>query len=192
MTDTYPVAVTDGSNKTKYYHFRLKRFGLETRDGITWKGRTNKRKMKKIERFADKKHLKYYIDNEYGKRSSNYRKTFFANINPAFGNTYFCAYCGKPVGKEKITVDHLFPVGKVSRDIRLQKRIRWFGIKDVNSAKNLVPACSRCNQAKSTKMGIWLIKGYIGKHQKLWFFRWTVRFLVIAALIYLVFSFISL
>ena len=183
MADIYPVAVTNGSNKTKYYRFRLRRFGLETRDGVTWKGRADKRRMKKIECFADRKHLKYYVDNEYGKRSSNYRKTFFANTSPAYGNTYFCAYCGRPVGKRKITVDHLFPVGKVSRDIRLQKRIKRLGIRDVNSAKNLVPACNRCNQEKGTKMGMWVLKGYIGRHQKLWFLRWLIRILVITAIV---------
>ena len=62
-----------------------------------------------------------------------------------------------------MTVDHLYPVAKVSRDPALQKKLKRQGIDDLNSEKNLVAACYRCNQAKAAQMGPWIRKGKIGR-----------------------------
>lgn len=183
----YPIAVANGRNHIRHFRFRLHSFGLYyNHEDNAYKGNVSRRKMRKIEQYCNRKHLKFYIDNEYGKRSTNYRQTFFSGNSPAFGNHYFCAYCGSPVRADKITIDHLFPVGKVSKDLHLQKKMKLLGIPSVNSSRNLVPACGRCNRKKSTKMGIWIIRGFIGKFQFLWYLRWTVRILVVLLLLSLI------
>lgn len=184
MGQTYPIAVENSKNKTFYFDFRLRMYGL-TRDGSRYTGHVSRRKMGKIERYCRRKHLKYYIDNEYGKRSSNYRQIFFQNSIPAFGSYYFCAYCGFPVRKDKVTVDHLYPNAKAQKSLGIQHWMKLMGIPDVNSPKNLVPACRRCNQHKAAKMGIWIFAGYIGKIRLLWYVRWTIRFIVLAGVLWL-------
>lgn len=184
MGQTYPIAVENSKNKTFYFDFRLRMYGL-TRDGSRYTGHVSRRKMGKIERYCRRKHLKYYIDNEYGKRSSNYRQIFFQNSIPAFGSYYFCAYCGFPVRKDKVTVDHLYPIAKAQKSLGIQHWMKLMGIPDVNSPKNLVPACRRCNQHKAAKMGIWIFAGYIGKIRLLWYVRWTIRFIVLAGALWL-------
>ena len=109
----------------------------------------------------------------------DYRKTFFSNNPPVIHNNYFCAYCGKLVNKENITVDHLYPIGAVKKDPKLQKKLKRKGIKDINDKKNLVPACRTCNKKKSANLGIWIIKGKIGKHQFLWIIRHLIRLIII-------------
>ena len=123
--------------------------------------------------------MKFYIDNRYGTRGSSYRARFLRNNDPVLGMFYFCAYCGRPVSKKYVTVDHLYPVAKVSRDPALQKKLRRQGIDDLNSEKNLVPACYRCNQAKAAQMGPWIRKGKIGRHAWVWILRWVLRITLI-------------
>lgn len=57
-------------------------------------------------------------------------------------------------------------------------------MESINDLRNLVAACSRCNSKKSAKMGIWIIRGKIGRHQHLWIFRHIVRIAVISFLIW--------
>ncbi len=163
----YPVIVENGRRSTWRYSFKLHNLGL-VRDHDhpgTFKGKVEtKRELSRISRFCNRKQLKFYIDNSYGRRSSNYRSDFFYFNKPIFFGRYFCAYCGKPQSASKITVDHLYPIGKVRKDLRLQKRLSILGIDDINSEKNLVPACEKCNKKKGTKMGAWIINGMIGKH----------------------------
>lgn len=123
---------------------------------------------------------------KFGERSRDYRKTFFSHNKPVFGRYYFCAYCGMPVTAKELEVDHLYPVAKVRGSAALQKKLKLMGAVSVNSLCNLVPACHRCNKKKSAHMGAWILLGRIGRHQKLWFFRWVVRFTVLAAVIVLV------
>jgi hypothetical protein len=129
-------------------------------------------------------HLKYRINDDFSERSVNYRYHFFKNYAPAFKDMYFCSYCGRLARKDKITVDHLYPVGVAKRSIKLQKKLYKKGIKNINDIKNLVPACKSCNSRKSAKMGWWIVKGKIGKNQHMWIFRHIVRIIIIGIVIY--------
>lgn len=44
------------------------------------------------------------------------------------------------------------------------------GIHNINDVKNLISSCSKCNSRKSDKMGLWIIKGEIGRHFGYWIF----------------------
>lgn len=174
-----PVVVDCRSQGILRYHFRLRRFGLDRGEGKKYRGLVAERKLERLKAYCREKHLKFYIDNRYGTRGSSYRARFLRNNDPVLGMFYFCAYCGRPVSKKYVTVDHLYPVAKVSRDPALQKKLRRQGIDDLNSEKNLVPACYRCNQAKAAQMGPWIRKGKIGRHAWVWILRWVLRITLI-------------
>lgn len=140
------------------------------------------RQYKKALRFCRWHGLKTELGS-FGIRSTDYRRKFFAANPPAFGKYYFCSYCGMPVTKKEVQVDHLYPVDKVKSSAVLQERLRRKGASSVNSLINLVPACKRCNQKKSAHMGFWILLGQIGRHQRLWFIRWPVRLAIIITVI---------
>lgn len=170
-----PVAVDCRSRFPFRYHFRLRRFGLRRSEDKRYRGTLSERKMERLREYCRQKHIKFYIDNEYGTRDAGYRARFFRNHAPVFGLFYFCAYCGRPLSKKRVTVDHLYPVAKVSRDPELQKKLKRQGIRELNSEKNLVAACYRCNQAKAAQMGAWIRKGKLGRHAWIWVVRWMLR-----------------
>lgn len=99
-------------------------------------------------------------------RSSDYRKNFFQlNHGP-----YFCVYCGRRLKKEYMQIDHIVPVSQVkkSRYARFLLKIR--NIKNVNDERNLVPSCRKCNMKKGDSIGLWYIRGMLGKkygHKKI-------------------------
>lgn len=179
-----PVVVDCRDRGRLRWHFKLRRFGLEHGDGTKYRGLLTERRTERLKEYCRENHLKFYIDNRYGTRGSGYRARFLRNHAPVLGCFYFCAYCGKPLSKKRLTVDHLYPVAKVSRDPRLQKKLHRQGIDDLNSEKNLVPACYRCNQAKAANMGAWIRRGKIGRHAWIWVLRWLLRLLVLAALLF--------
>ena len=178
-----PVVVDCRSRGILRYHFRLRRFGLDRGEGKKYRGLVTERKLERLKAYCREKHLKFYIDNRYGTRGSSYRARFLRNNDPVLGMFYFCAYCGRPVSKKYVTVDHLYPVAKVSRDPALQKKLRRQGIDDFNSEKNLVPACYRCNQKKAAQMGAWIRKGKIGRHAWVWVLRWMLRIAVLVTIV---------
>ena len=113
-------------------------------------------------------------------RSTSYRKDFFATNKGLLGGwLYFCAYCGKPLTRKKVQVDHhiainyvkhnplqklYFGIGNVFSNIggSLLHGKNWKKNEGVNVSYNLLPACARCNQKKSDKGGIWIVRGMIG------------------------------
>ena len=81
-------------------------------------------------------------------RGDNYRYEFMkANPGIIVKGLYFCVYCGKPITKKGMQVDHIKPINLGGR----------------NWTPNLAPACVKCNQAKKAKAGMWTVRGYIGK-----------------------------
>lgn len=177
-----PVVVDCRSKGILRYHFRLRRFGLDRGEEKKYRGLVAERRLERIEEYCRQKHLKFYIDNRYGTRGSSYRARFLRHHDPVLGLFYFCAYCGRPVSKKHVTVDHLYPVAKVSRDLALQRKLKWQGIDDLNSEKNLVPACYRCNQKKAAQMGAWIRRGKIGRHAWVWMLRWMMRLVILAVI----------
>ena len=94
----------------------------------------DKNKIKKIKRYCNKKKLRYNLINSSFERGSAYRRTFF-NSNKSVHNHYFCAYCGRYIPKEKITVDHIIPIYSVKYSPFKQKILKMFGINNINCEK---------------------------------------------------------
>lgn len=117
------------------------------------------------------------------KRSNNYRKNFFNRYHGILRTKiYHCSYCGRLLSKKKVRVDHLIPVGQVKEAGAGRIMMFLTGIRDVNDTRNLVPSCESCNNRKSSKMGMWIIRGAIGKHYIVWF---VLKATILAAAIYI-------
>lgn len=118
-------------------------------------------------------------------RGKDYRKTFFENKKGVFGSdVYLCAYCGRPIHKKKVTVDHLIPCHKVKHWGFGRLLMFMSGIRNVNDSKNLVAACHHCNSSKGSKMGFWLIRGMLGRHAFFWLFFWLLVFCILGLMIW--------
>ena len=181
----YPVTVSNRGEFTRKQKRQLKRLGLIW-DGYEFNGLLKReKKIEKIRSYCKAEKLNFKIKNSMGNRSANYRSKFFTHHSPNFlGSFYICAYCGKLLSKKNVTVDHLYPIGQVSRSVKYQKKLKKKGIQNINSAENLVPACERCNMKKGDKAGLWILRGKLGRHTSIWLIRWTMELLILAALIY--------
>jgi len=121
-------------------------------------------------------------------RSGDYRDTFFKEYKPAVPAKYRCAYCGRKFIRRKITVDHIFPVNKLMYQQTTRDAAKLYGISGANDAKNLVAACRRCNSKKGTKMGLWIVRGFLGRSELLWKIRKLARIAIIAVIYYEIFG----
>lgn len=152
----------------------------------------DKDKIKRIKKYCNKRNLNYNLINSNYERGSAYRRTFFS-ANKGIHEHYFCAYCGRYIPKEKITVDHIIPIYSVKYSPTKQKILKLIGINNINCEKNLTPACFSCNRKKGTRGGIWSIRGMFGKNQYFWILRHIICFSLLNYLLYYIFSnFLSL
>ena len=174
----YPVVIECYKNKKRRYKYKFRLYGLKWNGIDAFVVRLNKKNYAALSYYCAGKHLKIYINNEYGTRSFDYRKRFFDANPPVIRNMYFCAYCGRLRRKRDITIDHLYPVGCAKKSIKLQKKLSNMGIENINDIKNLVPACERCNKSKSNRMGAWIVKGKIGRHPMIWVARHFLRIII--------------
>lgn len=102
------------------------------------------------------------LDSRYS-RDNLYRKAFFERYHGFFG-IYRCAYCGIPMRKKNVTVDHIVPVAQSADSKKSRLFLKYIGAKNINSVKNLTPCCRRCNSSKGSIRSLRLfIKGYSGK-----------------------------
>jgi 5-methylcytosine-specific restriction endonuclease McrA len=127
--------------------------------------KVDKYEKNKIIRKAKWRGIKYRCYEERWSRSSDYRRKFIK----VYKAPYRCRYCNRKLKEEDMVVDHVIPVAKVKKNknhARLLLKIK--GIEDVNDLKNLVASCDKCNGTKRDKMGIWLIKAWIGKFDFYW------------------------
>lgn len=171
---TIPIKVCDGREKAYDHRGKLKYFDLKYKDHM-WTGNVSNHNYKKILKYCNMHGLKFEINNSFGKRGTNYRTTFFKYNTPPIGNFYFCAYCGRLISEKKITIDHIYPVYRVNKSQRLQKKLKRTGATSVNDWQNLVAACMSCNLRKGTQTGLWILKAKLGKHAGFWTFRWMLR-----------------
>lgn len=167
----------------------LKTYGLQMNENGVYEGCLNKRDYKKLNAICLRKKLKLRLNNNFTIRSTDYRKKFFLENPPIFFNHYFCAYCGRIVGTKKITVDHLYPVNSTKKSLALQEKLKNKGYSNINDIKNLVPACKTCNSLKSDKLGIWIIRGKIGRIQSLWVPRHLIRITCLIIFISYIYTF---
>lgn len=131
--------------------------------------------IKQIRRYCNKRNLRFNLININYERGSAYRRTFF-NTNKGVHNHYFCAYCGRYIPKDEITVDHIIPIYSVKYSSWKQKILKLCGINNINCEKNLTPSCFNCNRKKGTKGGLWILRGLTGKNQYFWYLRHAVMF----------------
>jgi hypothetical protein len=50
----------------------------------------------------------------------------------------------------------------------VRDRAKKYGIMKTNCSENLVCACRRCNSKKGTKMGLWIPRAFLGRHEGFW------------------------
>ena len=163
-----------------FHKKRLTGFGLVYGEGYFY-GTVSGWKLRKIRRYCSEEKLRLDISSGFTERSGYYRRKFMATHNPQIGPFYICAYCGKLLLKKNVTVDHLYPVKEAARDPRVMKKLRRMKIYNVNDQKNLVCACEHCNKKKAAKMGLWVIRGKIGRHTWVWIIRYLVRVGILSA-----------
>lgn len=183
-----PVGISSRKKLTKGQIRKLNNAGLKW-NGYEYYGIVDKRASKRLKNYCDRNGIRFKVRNDFGERRPDYRSTFFKNNKPAFGDKYICAYCGRLLKREKVTVDHLYPVGKVNESMRLQKKLQRKNILNVNDRQNLVSSCEDCNKKKGKKLGGWIIRGKIGRYKWLWVLRYIMRtavFCVAIIIIYLV------
>lgn len=141
-----------------------------------------------IKDYCRRNRLKYRIGGDYGKRGTDYRRKYFEKNKPVFGKYYLCTYCGRPVKRSKVTIDHIYPVNEVAHNLKLQKKLTRIGYQDVNDVRNLVPACETCNKRKSAKMGSWIAKAKLFHNQYMRLFGDVVEVgILVFAVIYIIF-----
>ncbi len=151
-----------------------------------------------IKKWCQKNHAKC-VD-MFGVRSMDYRQTLFesstqyktlkglkAILNKGCRRAYRCVYCGRFVPQCDIEVDHLYPVSKVASSEKLQNILKKKHCRDVNDYRNLVPACRKCNRKKGAKMGLWIFRGKLGRHEGYWGFRKFIKWFFILLLIFIIF-----
>lgn len=175
--NTIKCQIKNGRSST--YPFRK----LLSQEGFQWK-RTGKKtglwekdctqyELRKYKRFCKNHSLKFLECDPQYMRSSNYRSLFFKQSRPDRGDKYRCVYCGKLLYSDHVTVDHIIPVNKVLRSNqkkKYRKYLKWIGASNVNDMKNLAPACSSCNLKKSDSGGLWILRGFLGRHFAYWTF----------------------
>lgn len=115
-------------------------------------------------------------------RSTNYRRNFFNRYHGILGTgIYHCSYCGKLLTKKRLRVDHLIPIYRVKEAGIGRVIMSLHGIRDINDTRNLVPSCESCNSRKGSKMGLWIVRGAVGRHYIFWF---ILKLTIFAAMIY--------
>ena len=72
--------------------------------------------------------------------------------NTSYRQTYF-----------RYNLPNAHPIGK-KRNTLWQKKLP----NGVNDKTNLVAACRHCNRMKSSKTGLWYVRGLLGQHQLYW------------------------
>ncbi len=124
----------------------------------------NKTEIRYLVQFCRRRLMRYTLTDDSMERSSNYRRHFFMEHHGVFGTgIYLCAYCGKPLTKRHVCVDHIIPVHLAGSSPKYRRMLAVRGINNVNDTRNLAPSCERCNTKKSDKAGLWIMRGYIGR-----------------------------
>lgn len=125
-------------------------------------------------------HIRYYGYSKDMIRSNDYRKQFFQTSKPIIGQWYFCAYCGRPLKKDKVTIDHIVSVRKAQKSKILQRILLKMDLTNINDRKNLCVCCEKCNKRKGQKISMaYVIRGILS--QKRWF--WMIYYLLLLIII---------
>lgn len=189
------LLISNQKRNTYKYRRKLYNYGLRFENG-KWRLRTSDEELiYQIASFSRRKHLHYECFEDKYTRSSNYRKTFIDHYQRKDGKYYRCAYCGKRLIKEKMTVDHIIPIDKVQHSWFYRRLIGLMNITNINDLKNLAPACERCNKKKGRKVKGFLLNGLTGRTYRGVIIRRWIKFVfamvlivALSALIYYLYS----
>lgn len=164
-----------GKNKTYYHRSELHQLGYEFKwNKKEWVKQANSNDVNTAKKICTQYGLRLIIDLPQYRRSYDYRKQFFKSNSGLFGKgLYFCSYCGKLIRENQLEVDHLFCINSAQNNASVRWIMKKIGIDNINSEKNIVPACVRCNRRKGKKSGLWILRGLIGRHQPYWIVHWT-------------------
>ena len=95
-----------------------------------------------------------------------------------------CIVEGKKQRKKSQLI--IFPVHEMEQSVTVRRSAALFGIRGSNDLKNLVPACRKCNLRKGTRMGWWIIKGFLGRMSWYWPMRKMIRIVIFLSIVYIV------
>ena len=169
----------------KFRRWRFRDFS-EVSSGC-YQAEYGKRKAKRRLRKAEKCGYRVRMYRKRYGRSGSYRYRFMKAWPPENGK-YRCVYCGRKIRPEKMTVDHVIPVDAAKTSKKAQRMLDRHYQDGVNDLNNLVPCCFRCNQKKgSTYSGKWIRRARLGKTTWYWPLVHVVRFLLVLALLLLVY-----
>ena len=139
-----------------------------------------------LRRYCKEHKFIIHIYPEEYQRNYEYRREFFIHNKPHFKGKYFCAYCGTLLDPDEVTVDHIISVKRAKKNRLAQWLLTKLKIENINDETNLAAACIDCNCQKGSKLGIWMIRGFLGKHKYFWISVYCIFFVWILILIYLV------
>lgn len=183
--------IYNGKNKLYYFRKELWKMGFTfTMAGTKYVPRYYKeiqteQEKNEVELFCAINKLKVEFHDQQFSRASNYRNIFF-DCHPGYSNKnlYQCAYCGKFMTAEKVSVDHLFPIAKARSNKFNQFMLKKLDIENINQKENLVASCKRCNQKKGSKTGIWVVRGWLGRYLIFWIIVWSLYLIFFVLVIY--------
>lgn len=131
--------------------------------------------------------IEIYNDENY---SRAFRKKYFIKDSGFFnkGKYYHCACCGMLLKKDKVWIDHLFPVYPVKENeysVVNKRLLKFLHMTNIDCNKNLISLCKACYINKGCKTGIWIIRGWLGKHFIFWilFYGLILAYLVILCML---------
>ena len=165
IVDIYPSKKVNVYRKIKYRYDTLTE--KEGKYGLYWVAEIPDDRINREEKYFNRKGIKYKKYKPEWSRSSDYRKQFLKKNKPP----YRCRYCNRRLKKDYMQVDHLISINQVKTSKRARRLLEGDGCSNVNDVKNLVPSCYRCNARKGDKLGVWYLKGKLGRYQWYWILR---------------------
>lgn len=184
------IRILNGRNKTYDFRRILKQDDFLFTKKAYGKGfwekkiiRNDELSINKYKDFCKSNKFKLEIIYPEYARNYDYRKVFFERNKGFLNQFYICAYCGRIFRKENITVDHIFPIDKISKSKFYQNLLKWLNISNVNDYNNLAPACKHCNSKKGRKVGLWVLRGFLGRYKWWWFAIWASIIIIITYLL---------
>lgn len=186
-TEEYVIQIKDNGDDNFFLQRKLQKLGFKyvekSQRTKYWELRNvSTQQMKEIKTFCKRHFLDIEILDQRFTASSNYREEFFKHHAPVLKKYYFCIYCGRLLTRRTLQVDHIVPIHKAKTNKWVRRYLsRKKFQKGVNDYHNLGASCRKCNLSKSDKMGLWTIRGKIGKSNLFQIMRWIIRFLIIGA-----------
>ena len=182
----YTVEIKDGRNKTYYYRSELYKLGFRfKKKNKIWVLKTDDHSLiEYYSMFAKARKLNISCFDEYHDRNNYYRSDFFKYYKPQIKGKYICAYCGKLLSPEEVSVDHIIPIKKAKRNRFARTLMKIIKINDINDCRNLTASCMSCNAKKGSKLGLWTIRGYLGRYKSFWLIIYSYALFIIILMLY--------